>query len=583
MRPFPVRTVIGPLEDHDRELVVAFGEPPDVDPELLFLVPEDPATMETALDGLELTRMARGLVFHCGPGWEKRDPDGLFKAQRRLLTDYFRNVHTPNTSPLAPDPLMMRRVKEDVPELVRMTSTLENIPYLLRYPLTDKLDAQRVGLPLLVLMPGPSLKRIREHLPALAERCLVACVSRSLDFCLKAGVEPDVLVQLDTYLVQRHFFDHAPKLPRTLLVALSITPMRTFAHLFRGVLFMDSFNPEIIPNLYRLRESNVSSLTACMGLAECLHSPRVYLAGSDLCDTDTQSGHSGGKAKAAPMVLGPNEIHMADAQGNPVVTRMRFLATADEADTFAKEIAGTTGTKFFNLYGTGILSREWFPPADPAEVIQQTPVLDRAAWMDQVDRALAEPENVNLLKLRVEYLKLTEVAREADQYLGWCVNEGKIEDGFRHPLARYAKHERDFRISDDPADQLAFGLNMVRRWKRALADARLVVQAHQLHSKGRKPDLLCEEQELESAPQRLAGLFPGGGFQPFWITLTKGLKTDWTETIPLPGLYQWLLNRELVLVTPLVMERYAYLFEAYAGGNVLCLKEAFKEAPEDRS
>ena len=59
-------------------------------------------------------------------------------------------------------------------------------------------------------------------------------------------------------------------MPHTTLVALSISPVFGYADKFKGMLFMDSFDPGALKNPYRLRENGLSTLMACMGFAECL-------------------------------------------------------------------------------------------------------------------------------------------------------------------------------------------------------------------------------------------------------------------------------------------------------------------------
>ncbi len=54
---------------------------------------------------------------------------------------------------------------------------------------------------------------------------------------------------------------------------------------------MDSFNMNLLPNPARLRESYVSTLTACLGLAEALWAPEAYVAGVDLSFAGDAASH----------------------------------------------------------------------------------------------------------------------------------------------------------------------------------------------------------------------------------------------------------------------------------------------------
>ena len=579
-----VKTVFGSPEElaaHlDGRLVIAFGEPPGgAPPEVLHQADADADPVAAAAD-LDPKRMVKGLLFTFGPGWEATDLAVIQAAQRRILHSYYRYAFFPSMSPNTPDPYGVRPEQDQVPELVRMISTLRNIPYLLRYPVADKLNDLKLGLPALLLLPGPSLKEFGPRLPELARHCLVVCVSRSLAWCLEQGVEPDFVVQLDTYLVQQHIYADIPHLPRTTLVPISIAPVHRYAHKFRGCFFMDSFNTGVLPNPFRLRENHVSSLMACLGLAECLHAPEAFLVGADL--SMPRSGEAyfcsdeGWEAAQSAEADGPLEVNgirfeLNDAAGNRVHTLLRYLATAEEAGFFARDILASTGTRFRNLAGRGILSSRWYATADPDE-ISASPLLDREAFLARLDKGLARGEDINLIKYKVELLKSLEVARETEVYLRHCLQTGQVEEAYRHPLARFMRRERDLFIGGDDAHRLPAALRLVRVWERELSRAKGYVQARMLLGRGKEVAVLCMPGEEDLAARRLGKLFPEGGL--VFLNLTHHAEPGRAEpgkAVALNRFEAWLEARDLVLVSEAVRREYGYFFQVRGGDKIIVL------------
>ena len=577
-------------------MVVSFGEPPSgLPPERLLRADQGGNPVE-AVAGLDPGRLVNGLAFAFGPGWRATDLETIREAQRRLLYSFYNYVYCPAISPINPDPYGVRGEQDQLPELVRMISVLENTPYLLRYPVVDKLAALKLGLPVLVLLPGPSLPELAPHLPELARRCLVVCVSRAVAWCLEQGVEPDFVVQLDTFLVQQHIYAHIPPLPRTTLVPISIAPIRRYGHKFRGCFFMDSFNQGVLPNPHRLRESHLSSLLACLGLAECLHAPRAFLVGADLsmpAEAETYF-HSGGGwtgADAAgedgPLVVDSDRFIMTDAAGNRVHTLLRYLATAQEAADFARDIEASAGTRFFNLSGRGILPARWYPAATTDEVMA-LPELDREGFLSRVDKGLGQSEPVNLIKYKVELLKTLDIAREAETFLFHCLRTGQVEEAFRHPLARFMLRERDYFLyrkkeRDEDKDRgvlLDAALRLVRVWARQLTRAKGFVQARMLLGRGRDLNVLCLPGEEELIARRLDRLMPGGALA--FVHLGHHVESGpagQAREVSFFNFRGWLEQRDLVLVSQAMRREFDYFFDVRPEDKLLVL-ERILDDPE---
>lgn len=78
------------------------------------------------------------------------------------------------------------------------------------------------------LLPGPSPVKIGPFLKELSRHCAIIAISRTLQFCLQHDVYPDFVVQLDTFLAQKHFYEKIDKKLPTTLISLSISPIISY-------------------------------------------------------------------------------------------------------------------------------------------------------------------------------------------------------------------------------------------------------------------------------------------------------------------------------------------------------------------
>jgi len=517
--------------------------------------------------------MAQGLIFHF-----PKDTSGLDMAvaralQKRLIHTWTRFVLHTDLAPDAAD-------GPDIPDLTRQTALLDNLPLALTNPLADKLNALRLGLPVLLLLPGPSLNALAPVLGELACRCLVVCISKSLGWCLEQGVAPDFVVQLDTYLVQQRLYDHVPTLPDTVLVPLSAAPVHRYAHKFRGLCFMDSFDEDINPNPYRLRQNPVSSLLACLGLAECLHAPQCFLAGADLSSpgnglyVDDRLAPSASRRfdPASPILTSTGRFILPDRNGNAVESLNYYIAAAHEAADFAQAIAATTGTRFHNLTDTGLLDAELFPKADMAAPLA-LPEIDRTALRARLAPALAAPQTLDLAaledKLRLQILTL----REAIFHLQSLRRSGDMDQARRHPFFMFAETEPDISAPREDDVLLEVALASGRRTLRSARLALSFTRARRLVESGAKVTLLCRPGEQDDMARRHGHLIPRESMQ------FKHIDNGHTaaESISARQLFAALLPLDAVVLSRHIREEYDYFFESYSGGNLIYFDPLYRE------
>ncbi len=82
---------------------------------------------------------------------------------------------------------------------------LANLPALARWPSIAEVGDAFAGVPMVIVAPGPSLKRNSAQLRALKGRAIIVAFSHSLKPVLAAGVVPDLVLTVDPQDVRYHF------------------------------------------------------------------------------------------------------------------------------------------------------------------------------------------------------------------------------------------------------------------------------------------------------------------------------------------------------------------------------------------
>ncbi len=571
---------------YSNEFMIKFGDkigPGDI-PEDRRLEIRYPSRKDLeVVQDIDPISMVNGLLFFVDPDDSSLNMDAVVKIQRECIRRYYKHVVFPRFSPATNDPHGIR--KQTAPEIVRLTSKFLNIPWLLRYPLAEKLMIQECRAPVLLLLPGPSLASLADKLVHLSKHCVIVAIARTLDFCLHHGVEPDFVIQLDTFLVQRHFYENLKKLENTVLVALSVASISRYAVHFRGILFMDSFDTSTLPNHWRLRENPVSSLMACMGLAECLHAPKAILAGVDLCYQNNgkeqyfSESFIDNEQPAPPCILTENgHLFLGNRKGQCVQTLVRYLAAAVEAEHFAKDIEESVGTQFHTVDDNGILCPEHFPIM-PVEEILQLPLLDRHALLESVDQALAQFENIKLPRLKVDCDKTLQALDQNILFLDACQIQGcPAEQLAQNPILLFSDQERDYHLPDAPRAKLDFAVKIARQWHEAVVQARNITLAYMMAKHGGDIPLLCLPEETKALPLKLDLLFRG-----FCWIVRQVVSPATPSDQRIPGdvisyaLIKALLGMKVAFVSPGARKRFDYIFDVYPRENLVYIKSYMVE------
>ncbi|WP_243310605.1 6-hydroxymethylpterin diphosphokinase MptE-like protein [Fundidesulfovibrio agrisoli] len=525
------------LRPGDRSLVVFLGTAPDkaVPRERRLWFPSANEAVFEAVRGLDPALLASGVTLVVGDEAYDSHPAWVEAIQKNLAWRYLKYVYLPQTSPSVPDELGVRPQGDAPALLYREIALARNHPLHLRWPLCRTLEGKGAGAPLAWLFPSPSLPLVLPALEELKRTCLIGCISLSLGFCLENGVEPDFVLQLDTDFRYPHLLRPGRKLENTWLVSLSGANISDAAGDYAGVFFMEAFNTSLLPDPYRLRESWTGCAIACLGLAECLGAPDVFLAGVDHSWPGEASAElyyspeATGQAAPAdehrdvPLVcshrldadlLEPNAVFpIADMSGRKVWTRFNYFGIAAELEDVARQLGRERGMRFHRLSDTGILDASVFLPGG-LEALAALPDLDRAAFREHFASAAGAVPPVRAAELAQalrERLRDVEtaasIAREAEER-GRPVPE---LEGLAQSLRRTGELDRYFHLESESA-MLAGLADTLRAWAEALRRALGVALAHARIQAGEPLPVLGLPGDAEACAQALAALYPTGRF-----------------------------------------------------------------------
>lgn len=577
---FLLRTDLGRFQGGaEGAFVVFFGRPegdPGVPEERRLILEDFGAGAVEALADVTPQACREGLVMVLPPRLKAEEAVVAREVQRYLAYMYAKHVDFPRQSQNIPD---QYGVRDDPPVQVflKEINRAKNLPQLLRWPLAEKVERLELGLPCILLLPGPSLASILPALPELAAKCLVVAISRTFPACVQAGVEPDFMLQLDTHFLHRHKFPPHRRFDNSYLMALPSSAVFGLTERFRGAFFLDSFDPASLPNPHRVRESWLSTMLAAMGLAEVLKSPEVYMAGADLSypvgggryvDSVSPDGASPPEPfpLERPLLVGREAFVAPDLAGRAVQTTLPYFAVAAEADYFAQDIHKATGARFFNLSRTGLLNPERFPPCGFQQVLAG-PDIDRMALQKAVDTASREPERIRFGVLVKRLTQQLEVAEGNLAQLKSARHRGLWGELLKTPLMRALTYFREYNAGvADPVQKVLLAEALQEQLARALAAGLAEAKLAKAAAQGEPVDGLCLAGEGRQALKLAGKRLPGLRLVPHGV---------WPETVPPPApeegcgpwvayrdLMAWILARPVVALTPEAAREFDYVLEA---------------------
>lgn len=584
------RAVIDDIPATTGQLVVCLGRPaamPALSAERLLVFDRVDARALGQISRLDPRRMARGLVIVTTRAEHTRDPKAALQAQKLLALLFVKFVEMPAQSTRVPDPLGLRG-QNAPPEYLHLLNRWRNTPLHLRHPLVDKLAAENIGLPCLLLLPGPSLALIKDHLPELARRCLLVTISRALPFLRARGVEPDVLVQLDTVPMQEHFHHPDERFPHAALLSLSIAPVHNFAPRFRRTFFIDSFDLSLLPNPARLRESWTSSLLACLGALEALAAPRALLCGADLRVLPASMYYDEGEgcaaalcglpAHAAPLTCENGVAVLADGQGRRAETPLQFFAAAAEAELFGRAIGETRGTAFCNLSPASLLDREVFAPISLEEALA-APELDKTPFLDKIDRAGAKAEPVDLPALCARYATDLEQAKHGRD-LFTCLRVADPDALGQHPCHAYVAANLPWFRPVGAAGVARCAGNLTEELCAAARFARNVAALFRRAAAGEALPVLVTEEEEADVLARLTVMRVGWTWRPIGLrTLAGGRPEPSGGAVDLAALDGWLRQQDALLLAPGCAREFHYALSLLQNDNILPVEDLLAYRP----
>ena len=337
---------------------------------------------------------------------------------------------------------------------------------------------------------------------------------------------------------------------------------------------------DVLPNPYRLRESWLSSLLACLGLCEALHAPRVVLAGADLCftglperyycnpgDKESPSQADTEEWEGGPVLAESNKVFaVPDNRGRKTLTVLPYWATSVEAEIFAREISQSVGSSFAVVGGRTVLREEVFPRAEP-ESLFELEDMDKEMFREKTDYALNQSEEVNLLSLRVKLLKLEQQLSMAGLSLKLSLEQGG-KDLDSNILVQSTK----MLLGDDPGVPKGhgghFALSLVEEWVRRNTQARNVVVFFEQMGKKKSVPLMCLPGEEESLLEKLR-MRPEWFFSVHHIAPSPAIPStgEMDSQVRYSDLFPWMAKQKVVLVSARLFQEYDYFFRTVPLNN----------------
>ncbi|WP_319467859.1 6-hydroxymethylpterin diphosphokinase MptE-like protein [uncultured Pseudodesulfovibrio sp.] len=529
---------------------------------------ETPSASASAelLKNLDYASLQDGILFVLPEKNDAIDMEAILETQKKILHIHYKYVYFPNFSHSTQDPLGSR--KETIPDIRRSMNQLKNYPWLLNAPIADKLANARIGLPVLLLLPGPSVNEVLPHLKELRKHCLIACIARTIQKCLSAGVEPDIVIQLDTFQVQRHFYAQIPPLPNTLLIPLSISPFYPYAHKFRGVVMMDSFDMNLLPNPARLRESYVSTLTACLGLAEALWAPEAYVAGVDLSFEGDAASHPYGEQHEGiyPLANLNGNYLLSTRDGRLVQSKDWYIATSSEADQFVREIRKTSGTRFYSTTDSTLLSKEFFPFKGMKELLA-LPEIDREQYRSTIDSVLEQRENVDMVNTRKQLITQLADAREVARAYRMRNDPGMNDILETSMMTKVAQAMRDAVFKED-VDAIGVAARLAKKWEMELNTAFLFVRGMTNVQRGKPIPVLCLPRELPEIREKIGRILPEARLAPHTVAEVADPAYPEITVLHSHHLMKWLVSNPVVFASPGMADNFSYVLELSPSDNI---------------
>lgn len=575
------RTIDGPLskEEWKNELVFSFGKSvvdDTIPKEYVYRIPNCKfVKAEKLCAKIDAKMFKHGLTFVADEAVGIKDGPALQEFQTYLIAEYYKKHFFTMLTPVEPSPTI-QGVLGGLKDPSRSINQMNNMPWLLRHPLAGKLEDKRIGLPLLILMSGPSLHLVKKHLKSLSQHFLIVCIARSLQPCLEAGVEPDFVVQYDTNLEQRHFYEAIPQLKKTVLISLSSACVADYAWKFRGIFFRAAFNGLLLNNPYIMKDSIESSLMACMGLAEVLGAPKALIAGANLSWSKEGEQYSseenltnleGAISKDYRVLQDSCGLNVIDRNGEKTVSNLVYVAAAARASEFAKEIQASVGTNFFLTSNNGIMSPTEFPTAS-LDVMLETPLLDRDTYLEKVDEAINTKESIDL-ETCIQYFQ-ERANFLSSQELNFRIRKHNPEFEFEYynELVSLMNNIRSFILPILNNDRQVH--NFVEQWACAYKYATKISLAYLIAKTNTLPALFVESEYTE-IEKNIDNFFPEKSLELLELSCFTNHNNNNRKTLEDRGLGLWLKEQKLVFVSQEILHRYNYLFDTLEDDNIIAL------------
>jgi hypothetical protein len=346
-----------------------------------------------------------------------------------------------------------------------------------------------------------------------------------------------------------------------------------------------------------------------LGLAEVLGAPQVVLAGADhawyTAENSPFKYHDamGGAGvpepfQGTPLICSaPDTSHstqpfgsfsLPDRNGFQATTYFHYLAIAVELERVAEAIAATTGTRFYLLHESGILSKSAFHEGGQG-ILAGLPPLDRDTIACQLAMASGRPEKIDTAALLRNVGATRDSVRQQAAYLDILLAQGDLEKAASHPFVealRQSGREQKFPALADTEDAVRTTVGACREWIRAMETA--IALLHLVNTRGllgQEVLLLCEPgEDFLALEQEFRRRYPNPYIEVRNFILpgindaaVRGLSNS--RISPFETLVEEASRRRIIGITPRVLDKHGVLFRQLDQSRLLLLEHLFAVLP----
>lgn len=579
-----IKTTVNRLYDYDGKAFVIFIGPFEKSDQKnvsnFFSITKKLELINYDLSTIPLKYFTRGIHIVINQEFWKENVLTISSFLKDLSRIFSQFVYHPALKSTVPDPLNVRNKANNL-NFYHLMVQAQNIPYYLQFPICNKLKGIARGLPVLILTPGPSLKKNIEHVYNNQGKVIIITVPKCLEICTKYNIIPDFVVHQDTGMQQRYFYLPELDTSQSCLIALSKANIKNIAERFCYVFFIDNFDSQLQSSDFHLKRSPLSTQTTCLRLAEHFNASEIIFCGADLSYKDKDQIYCNNNhttdivnQKYPPDI--PIQINqepasktkkwstfcIPDRNFDKTHTELIYYATAGYIENTAVELKKYLGINSYNLGNEGILNPKIIPSVYDLSTYKSI----RKDYLKKeiLQRQSIKPE-INLHKYKAHLLHLKKYASDTLLYFEVKARED-VKSLFSHPVFISLSETIDSKrlhYVDSNEDLVKMTADMLKAWIKYIENGLKELNLKIISAKKGQIAVFCKENELEYFSEKFSALYPFS--KPLFHTVTQNgeQNSKFDRSISYLNLIFYMKTLDAVLVSKEFSKDYKTEFEFY--------------------